>query len=225
MSAIPVQIVCSNNTTLTLGNVDSVTGVFTPSRSAVMAAYNPTGTLTTLSTDNAGNLLVNVAAGSSGGGGTVAVSGGTLTLSTGNTVAVSNAGTVPLSVGGTVALSSGGTVTSVTAALAASGVSSVAGSFTTASNSGTFVPAAGRTFNVAVWATGGIAPGSSLSGTVYLARSIDGGTTFLPLTANGSQLESFTTVASETWSESQVGVPYELVCSSVTGTINYRFSQ
>ena len=94
--------------------------------------------------------------------------------------------------------------------------------------SGQFTPIAGRAFNIAVWATNGTARGSSLNGTVYLERSIDGGTTFLPVTGSGTELEIFTSVASDTWQESQVGVIYQLVCSAFTSgnpAINYYMSQ
>ena len=114
------------------------------------------------------------------------------------------------------------------AALAPSGVAPLAGSFTQTGVSGQFTPIAGRAFNIAVWATNGTARGSSLNGTVYLERSIDGGTTFLPVTGSGTELEIFTSVASDTWQESQVGVIYQLVCSAFTSgnpAINYYMSQ
>jgi hypothetical protein len=156
-------------------------------------------------------------------GGTQTVAG---TLTTTPTGTQSIAGTVALSAGGTVTTSPSGTQAVSQAPLLASGVAPVAGTFTAAGSSPSFVPAAGRPFNIALWSSTGTAASTSLGGTVYLARSIDGGTTFLPLTANGTQLELFTAVASENWSESQFAVPYELVCtSSVTGTIYYRLSQ
>ena len=109
-------------------------------------------------------------------------------------------------------------------ALTASGVTPSAGTFAAVGPSTPFTPTAGRPFNVVLWGAS-TAPGASLSGTVYLARSTDGGATYLPLTASGSQIESFTQVASESWTEYQVGVTYELVCSSETQPINWRFSQ
>jgi hypothetical protein len=123
--------------------------------------------------------------------------------------------------------SSSGTSSVTQAPLAASGISSVAGTFVAAGNSAPFTPAAGRSFNIAVWPAGNAAPapGTSLTGTVYLARSTDGGTTLLPLTASGTQLEAFTTTASESWTESQVGVTYELVCTGTPANpIAYRIS-
>lgn len=113
-----------------------------------------------------------------------------------------------------------------TPALADSGVTAVTGTFTGTGNGSVFTPAAGRPFNLTVYATGGTAPGSTLNATVYLARSIDGGTTYLPMTAAGGGIYSFTALANEGLYESQTGATYRLVCSSYTsGTINYRFAQ
>ncbi|WP_426043709.1 hypothetical protein [Caulobacter sp. DWR3-1-2] len=107
-----------------------------------------------------------------------------------------------------------------------SGVAPVTGAFTATGNGAVFTPAAGRPFNLTVYATGGTAPGSALNATVYLARSIDGGTTYLPITATGAQLFSFTTVANESLYETQTGVTYRLICTLYTsGTVNYRFAQ
>jgi hypothetical protein len=109
---------------------------------------------------------------------------------------------------------------------APSGVAPVTGSFTGTGNSANFTPIAGRSYNLAVWATGATAQGSALGGTVYLARSTDGGTTFLPITAAGGGIYSFTALANESLYESQAGVLYRLICSAYTsGTINYRFTQ
>lgn len=107
----------------------------------------------------------------------------------------------------------------------ASGVSAVTGTFTGTGTSVAFTPLAGRAFNFSI-ISASTAPGASLNGTVYLARSIDGGTTYTPVTASGTQLESFTTVTGESWSDSQTGASYELICSVYTsGTITYRISQ
>lgn len=101
----------------------------------------------------------------------------------------------------------------------------VAGSFTATGVSAPFTPIAGRAFNIALWAAA-TTPAAMLGGTVYLERSTDGGTTFLPVTAAGIQLGTWTAVASEAWSEDQVGVQYKLVCSAFSsGPINYRISQ
>ena len=111
---------------------------------------------------------------------------------------------------------------------APSGVAAISGTFLATGHSAAFMPLTGRSFNLAVWSSGasGTQPGQSLGGTVYLARSIDGGATYTPVTGAGTQLETFSATAGETWMESQNGVTYELICSGYnSGTINYRFSQ
>lgn len=115
---------------------------------------------------------------------------------------------------------------SLVTALAPTPASAVTGTFVATGNGSTFTPAAGKAFNLTIYATGGTAPGSSLNATVYLARSTDGGTVYLPMTAAGTGIFSFTTLANESLYESQTGVIYRLVCSSyASGTVNYRFSQ
>ena len=206
MSIEPALVILSNGQTWGVGTVDTSTNILSFGQPRQVAGLNPGGTLTSLNTDDSGNLLVNVAVGGGVGGGgsssgTVAVSGGTVSLT--------------------------GTSAVTQAPLLASGISAVSGTFTGAGSSAPFVAPAGRSFNVAVWPAGNNAPapGTSLGGTVYLARSTDGGTTTLPLTGDGTQLESFTTVASESWTESQVGVSYELVCTGTpTNPIAYRIS-
>jgi hypothetical protein len=106
------------------------------------------------------------------------------------------------------------------------GVAPVTGTFTATANGAVFTPIAGRPFNLTIYATGGTAPASALNATVYLARSIDGGITYLPITAAGGGIFSFTALANETLFEAQTGVRYRLICSSYTsGTVNYRFAQ
>ena len=56
-----------------------------------------------------------------------------------------------------------------------SGVAAVAGTFVATGSSAAFTPLAGRPFNIAIWGAA-TTPGSTLGGTVYLARSCDGGT-------------------------------------------------
>ncbi len=181
----------------------------------------PVGFVSDLYQTPVGRLRVDIGGGTiTGGGNSAAGTVGAAVPTAGDYLAFSNAG------GTLVGVSPSNPLPTYAGPLGASGVTPLAGTFTGTGSSATFTPAAGRSFNLAVWATGGTAPGSPLNGTVYLARSIDGGTTFLPLTANGTQLETFTTVASETWAESQVGALYQLVCSAYTsGTINYRFAQ
>jgi hypothetical protein len=195
MTALSAQVVLSNGVTWAIGTVDSVTQLLSYGAPRQVAGVNPGGTLTSLATDNAGNLLVNVAVGGAGSG------------------------------GGTVALATGAAVAQNGISLAASGVTPLSGTFTTSGSSAAFTPLAGRPFNVACWIAGQTAPGTSLGGTVYLARSTDGGTTYLPLTAGGTQLEMFTQNASEQWTEYQTGVTYELICTSASQTINWRLSQ
>jgi hypothetical protein len=109
-------------------------------------------------------------------------------------------------------------VNPVGAGYAASGLASVTGAFGATGSSATFAPLGGRKFNASIWGT--------FVGTVQLQRSFDSGTTWLPLTSNGTQLETFTAPASEQWQEDESGVLYRLICTAYTsGTVNYRISQ
>jgi hypothetical protein len=73
-------------------------------------------------------------------------------------------------------------------------------------------------FNVSQWGT--------FAATVQLERSFDNGVTWLPITANGTQLELFTAPVSEIWVEPEAGVLYRLNDTAYTsGTVNYRISQ
>lgn len=102
--------------------------------------------------------------------------------------------------------------------LAIGAMEPVIGAFSANGDSAVFTPAAGRAFNVSLWGT--------FSASVRLVRSFDGGTTFLPLTADGNGLMIFTAPVSEQWSEPETGVSYRLECSGfVSGTVNYRMSQ
>lgn len=84
------------------------------------------------------------------------------------------------------------------------------------SNSVTISPI--RPFNVSIWGT--------FVGSVQLKRSFDGGTTWLPITAAGTQLYAWTAPASEVAEEPEANVSYRLECTAYTsGTINYRISQ
>ena len=75
-----------------------------------------------------------------------------------------------------------------------------------------------RAFNISLWGT--------FVATVQLERSFDNGTTWLPLTANGSQVYRFSAPCSEPCDETEAGVLYRLNCTSFTsGTVNYRISQ
>jgi hypothetical protein len=72
-------------------------------------------------------------------------------------------------------------------------------------------------FNVSLWGT--------FVATVRVERSFDGGTTWLPITALGSAI-NFTAPCSEIFMEPEVGILYQLDCTSYgTGTVNWRISQ
>lgn len=97
------------------------------------------------------------------------------------------------------------------------------GTFAATGQSASFLPdgvADGlvRSFNISLWGT--------FVGTVQLERSFDNGTTWLPLTTNGTQVNKYTAPCSEYVEESEVGVLYRLNCTAYTsGTVNYRLSQ
>lgn len=100
----------------------------------------------------------------------------------------------------------------------ASGKTAVASTFTATGASASFAPISRRGFNVSLWGT--------FVGTARLERSFDGGTTWLPLTAAGIALYTWTAPASEIAEEPETGVLYRLACTAYTsGTINYRVSQ
>jgi len=99
----------------------------------------------------------------------------------------------------------------------ASGTTNITSTFTGTGVSSSFTPLYGRPFNVSLWGT--------FVATVQLQRSLDG-TNWLPLTANGSTLETFYGPASDIWQEDEVGAIYRLDCTAFTsGTVNYRISQ
>ena len=107
----------------------------------------------------------------------------------------------------------------VSGALSASGVAPVTGSFSAPGQSGLFPAVPGRAGNVSIW-------GTFTGAAVYLARTFDGGTTMLPITADGVQLYDWSGPASEVFEESEAGVEYALVCTAITtGSINYRISE
>jgi hypothetical protein len=109
-------------------------------------------------------------------------------------------------------------VNPVGAGYESSGLQPVTGAFAAPGQSASFAPLAGRGFNISIWGT--------FSGTVQLERSFDAGSTWLPVTANGTQLEKFTSAASEQWQEDEAGVLYRLNCTALaSGTADYRLSQ
>jgi len=103
-------------------------------------------------------------------------------------------------------------------AYAASGKTPVTGTFAATGQSSSFTPLGGRGFNISLWGT--------FVATVQLERSFDSGTTWLPLTAAGTQLYKWTAPASESAQEDEVPVLYRLNATAYTsGTVNYRISQ
>lgn len=101
---------------------------------------------------------------------------------------------------------------------ASSNKTPVASSFTATGQSANFTPIAGRPFNISLWGT--------FVGSVQLERSFDNGSTWLPITAAGTQIFVWSASASESNEESEFGVIYRLNCTAYTsGTINYRLSQ
>ena len=105
----------------------------------------------------------------------------------------------------------------------ASGVASVTGTITSATNGLTFPAAPGRAFNITFSQTG--------TGSCQLERQIGG--SWYPVTVNGLQLEYWSGAqASDQWFEPQYGVLYRINCASsvtgggwVSGTVSYRFDQ
>jgi hypothetical protein len=74
-------------------------------------------------------------------------------------------------------------------------------------------------FNVSLWGT--------FVGGAQLERSFDGGTTWLPVSANtGGTVLGWTVPFSGTWTEVEHTVAYRLNCTAYTsGGLNYRVSQ
>ena len=74
-------------------------------------------------------------------------------------------------------------------------------------------------FNVSIWGT--------FAATLQLQRTFDGGTTWLPVSADaaGDSLQ-WSVPFSGTWTEVEKQVGYRLSCTAYTsGTVNYRVSQ
>lgn len=103
----------------------------------------------------------------------------------------------------------------------------VTGSFTATGQSASLIPRVGQTypgsqapFNVSLAGT--------FVGTVQLERRFteQGGSTWHPLTALGTQIYVWSIPCSETAEEPQAGVEYRLNCTAYTsGTINYRMGR
>jgi len=112
-----------------------------------------------------------------------------------------------------------------TVSYAASGKTAVTGTFTAAGTTAVFSPAAGRRFSFSL-------SGAGYVGTIQLERSIDSGTTWLPLTVNGVMVFSATYATATTLYISEMvlddlnGVQYRLVAvTGFTGTAVYRITQ
>lgn len=107
--------------------------------------------------------------------------------------------------------------TDLTGGPIASGKSPVTGTFAATGSSSAFTPAAGK----GIWVT----LQGTWAATVVVERSIDSGTTWLPLTAAGSSFGSFSANAQEVvGQEDDPGAAtYRLRCTAYTsGTVTYR---
>jgi hypothetical protein len=101
------------------------------------------------------------------------------------------------------------------------GANVVSGTFTSTTSSNTFTPQSNQTtwtkFNISMWGT--------YVATMVLERTFDGGTTWLPCTAGGVQV-NFSNPCTEVIEEPEPGILYRMRCSAFTsGTVNYRISQ
>lgn len=97
-----------------------------------------------------------------------------------------------------------------------SGVTPVTGSFITTGQSPSFIPLAGRGFDIVIF--------GSFVGSVQLERFLDG--VWSPITAAGVQLYIWSAPASENNEEDQYQVPFRLNCTALaSGTIDYSISQ
>ncbi|HTM96047.1 MAG TPA: hypothetical protein VL100_09560 [Croceibacterium sp.] len=120
----------------------------------------------------------------------------------GNGLVVDAANPLPV----TVAPAAPETSTPITGSLSASGVV------------GPFDPAPGR----AIW----LSLSGTWTGTVTVQRSIDGGTTKLPLTSGGLPWAAFTGNACEPVAEDgESGAAYYLDVTLASGTLTYRLAQ
>jgi hypothetical protein len=94
----------------------------------------------------------------------------------------------------------------------------LAGSTSASGVLGPFAPVAGR----AIW----LSLSGTWTGTVRVERSVDGGTTKLPLTAGGEPWAMFTANACEPVAEDgESGAAYYLDATLASGTLTYRLAQ
>lgn len=97
-------------------------------------------------------------------------------------------------------------------------VTPLAGTASASTMAGPFVPVLGRPIVVTL--------AGDWSGTVTLLRSVDGGTTKLPLTIGGLPWAVFSGNANEPVAEErEPGATYYLDFDRVSGTLSYRVSQ
>lgn len=106
------------------------------------------------------------------------------------------------------------------------GVIRIQGTFGSTGQSASAVVYGG--FNAAIWGTplvGGLS--GSFSGTIIIERSLDGGTTWIGASTDGTgTVASYTTAVSVYGVETEDGVMYRFDCTVWgSGTINYRLSQ
>ena len=98
-----------------------------------------------------------------------------------------------------------------------SGTPTVTGSFAAPGQSASFLPLAGRPFNISLW--------GSFTGSVQLERSFDG-TNWLPVTAGGVQVCKYTAACSESFTENETVPVYRLNATALSvGSASYRLSQ
>lgn len=94
----------------------------------------------------------------------------------------------------------------------------LSGAISASGQVGPFQPRAGRAIILTLSGT--------WSGTVKLLRSIDGGTTKLPVTASGLPYGSYTgNVCEPVWEESEAAALLYLDAALTSGTLTYRIGQ
>lgn len=112
----------------------------------------------------------------------------------------------------------GNILTATVPAQSAATSTPLSGSSSTTQTVGPFTPQLGRPINLTLSGT--------WVGSVQLLRSIDGGTTKLPLTVGGSAWGSYSANANEpVWTETEAGATYYLAITRTSGTISYRIAQ
>jgi hypothetical protein len=109
-------------------------------------------------------------------------------------------------------------VTLAATATSAPGPSALAGNATTAVTVGPYTPVAGKPLFVSLSGT--------WTGTVKLLRSVDGGTTRLPVTLAGAPWAAYSAnVCEPVWEENEASAVFYLQLSPTSGSIAYRLAQ